>query len=86
MQVHRVQLADVDRAVKFLEVLPTDEETTIVGVAVDLVFFLQLWGPLGGVLGPRSFPYHIPPRVPKLQHSFILYLVNAQQRIGVIAY
>lgn len=86
VQVHWVQLADVYCPVELLEVLPTDEETTVVGVRFDLVLFFKLWGPLSGLLRPGSFPYHIAPRVPQPQHSLILYLMYAQQRIGMVTY
>lgn len=86
MQVHWVELADVYCPVELLEVLPTDEETTVVGVRFDLVLFFKLWGPLSGLLRPGSFPYHITPRVPQPQHSLIFYLMYAQQRIGMVTH
>ncbi len=79
MKVHWVKFADVDSPIKFLEVLPADEEAAVVRVGFDLIFFSKLGSPLSRLLRPGSFPHHIPPRIPKSQHSLIFYLVYAKQ-------
>jgi hypothetical protein len=50
MHVHWVQLADVYCPIKFLEILPIDEEASIVGIVLNFVLFSKLWCPLFGFL------------------------------------
>ncbi len=43
VQVHRVELADVYCPVELLEVLPTDEETTVVGISFYLTILYSFF-------------------------------------------